>query len=239
MAGHSSAGTISDIVELSASWNYESRNRALFATAGTSQTFGITATVPGSGLEYVTALYRFQQYFRVPLPVIRDIPFRISSTIGYGTAYGGTDALPPNKQWFVGGPDSVRGFRESTLGPRDTLGNPYGGDTALYGSANAILPMPEKWQTSARISLFYDFGQAFYLGNTKFMNRDGSRADTSFDLSRMRTSAGLAVEWLAPMGLFRFSYGNTAHLPARDLQILRRREGTLPVLCWQRILIST
>ncbi|MEJ0099791.1 MAG: outer membrane protein assembly factor BamA [Pseudomonadota bacterium] len=201
-------GTISNVVELSASWNYESRNRALFATAGNSQTFGITATAPGSGLEYITALYRIQQYFRIPLPVIRDVPFRFSTTMGYGQSYGGTDALPPNKQWFVGGPDSVRGFRESTLGPRDSLGNPYGGDTALYGSLNAIVPMPDKWQTSARVSLFYDFGQAFYLGDsTKFYNRDGSRADTSFDLSRMRTSAGLAVEWLAPMGLFRFSYG--------------------------------
>jgi outer membrane protein insertion porin family len=200
-------GAISTIFELSTSWSYENRNRGLFPTAGTAQSFTVAAAVPGSELEYLTATYRFQHYFGVPLPVIRNIPFRFSTTLGYGMAYGNTDSLPPNRHWFVGGPDSVRGFRESTLGPRDSLGNAYGGDTALYGSAEAILPMPRKWQTSARVSLFYDFGQAFYLGDTKFHDKSGVTMDTGFDLDRLRTSVGISVEWLAPLGLFRFSYG--------------------------------
>jgi outer membrane protein insertion porin family len=199
-------GTVSNLLELSASWNYDSRNRGLFPTAGTAQSFGITSTVPGSGLEYLTATYHFQHYINIPLPVVRNVPLRVSATAGYGRAFGNTDSLPPTRHWFVGGPDSVRGFRESTLGPRDSLGNPYGGDTALYGSAEAILPMPRKWQTSARVSLFYDIGQAFYLGDTVFRNKDGTRADTGVDLKRLRSSTGIAVEWLAPLGLFRFSY---------------------------------
>ena len=205
--GYYIRGAISNILELSTSWNYETRNRALFPTAGTAQSFGISAAVPGSELEYVTATYRFQHYFTLPLPVIRDIPLRITTTLGHGMAYGNTDSLPPNRHWFVGGPDSVRGFRESTLGPRDSLGNAYGGDTALFGSAEAILPMPRKWQTSARVSLFYDFGQAFYLGDTKFHDKYGVTMDTGFDLDRLRSSAGISLEWLAPLGLFRFSYG--------------------------------
>jgi outer membrane protein insertion porin family len=199
-------GTISNVLELSAAWNYESRNRALFPTAGAAQSFTISSTVPGSELQYFMATYRFQQYFTVPLPGLRSVPFRISTTAGYGAAYGNTDALPPNRHWFVGGPDSVRGFRESTLGPRDSQGNPYGGDAALYGSAEAILPMPAKWQSSARLSLFVDYGEAFYLGDTQFRNKAGQLSDTSFDLQRLRSSAGIAVQWLAPMGLFRFSY---------------------------------
>jgi outer membrane protein insertion porin family len=197
---------ISDLVELSASWSFESRDRTLFATRGTAQSLSIVATVPGSELNYLTASYRLQQYFRVPLPVLREVPLKLSATAGYGTAFGNTESLPPNRHWFVGGPDSVRGFRESTLGPRDSLGNAYGGDAAIYGSAEAIMPMPAKWQTSARVSLFYDIGQAFYLGDTQFREKGGQRADTSIDLRRLRSSAGVSVEWLAPLGLFRFSY---------------------------------
>jgi len=199
-------GAISDVLELSAAWGYDSRDRTLFPTAGATHSFGITATVPGSQLEYATATLRMQQYLRLPLPLLDAIPLRLSATAGYGTAFGNTDALPPNRHWFVGGPDSVRGFRESTLGPRDSLGNPYGGDAALYGSAEAVLPMPRKWRSSARVSLFYDIGQAYYLGDTQFRDLDGRLTDTSFSLKRLRSSAGLSVEWLAPLGLFRFSY---------------------------------
>ncbi len=199
-------GAVSNVLELSSSWQYNTRNRALFPTAGTAHQFEVSATVPGSQLEYATATYRFQQYFTIPLPVLNRIPIKIGTTVGYGFGFGDTESLPPNRHWFVGGPDSVRGFRESTLGPRDSLSNPYGGDAAIYGGAEAILPMPSKWQSSARFSLFYDYGQAFYLGNTTFKDRDGRKSDTGIDFSRMRTSAGIAVQWLAPLGLFRFSY---------------------------------
>ena len=38
-----------------------------------------------------------------------------------------TAALPPFRNRYAGGPGSVRGFKESTLGPLDNLRNPYGG----------------------------------------------------------------------------------------------------------------
>ena len=34
-------------------------------------------------------------------------------------------------QFFGGGPDSVRGYKESYLGPRDSFGNPYGGNVLV------------------------------------------------------------------------------------------------------------
>lgn len=196
----------SEILELTSGWRYENRDNVMFPTRGTSITASLSSTVPGSGLEYATASLSAEQYFRLPAPVLRSIPLRLSATMGTGIAFGNTGSLPPNKSWFVGGPGSVRGFRESTLGPRDSLGNPFGGDTALYGSFEAILPTPRKWQTSVRASLFYDIGQAFYLGNTDFYDKAGSRVDTSLDLRKLRSSAGVGVAWLSPMGMFKFSY---------------------------------
>jgi outer membrane protein insertion porin family len=57
-----------------------------------------------------------------------------------------------------------------------------------------------------RASVFLDFGQAFHVGNTELLDKAGLPADYGFDLERVRVSAGVGVQWLAPLGLFRFSY---------------------------------
>lgn len=199
-------GTRADVVELSSGWTFDSRDRALFPTSGATHHFSVTATVPGSPVEYMTATYDYQEYFRLPfVPLLRSLPFSLSARGGYATALGDTTAVPPNRHFFTGGPDSVRGFGERTLGPRDSLGNPYGGDAALSGSLEAIVPLPEKFASSARASLFFDFGQSFYLGDTQFRDKVGSIKSYDFDLQQLRASVGIGVQWLAPLGLFRFS----------------------------------
>ncbi|MEJ0039173.1 MAG: outer membrane protein assembly factor BamA [Gammaproteobacteria bacterium] len=199
-------GTIADTLELSTGWSYDNRNRVLFPTSGISQRFLLTSTVPGSPLEYATASYQYQQYLTLPLPILRSIPLAMNARASYGRAFGATTALPPNRHFFLGGADSVRGFTESSLGPRDSLGNPYGGDAAVSSQFEAILPLPSKFASTARLSLFYDVGQAFFLGDTVFRDKNGSRVEYNFDLANLRSAAGISVQWLAPLGLFRFSY---------------------------------
>jgi outer membrane protein insertion porin family len=160
--------------------------------------------VPGSPIEYLTANYQYQQYFRLPL--LKFLPFSLDMNAGYAKALGDTTAVPPNRHFFAGGPSSVRGFKEYTLGPRDSLGNPYGGDAVLTGQVEAILPLPTKFSTTARLSLFFDFGQAFYLGDTQFTDKIGNKVSYDFSLNELRTSTGIGVQWLAPLGLFQFSF---------------------------------
>ena len=95
-----------------------------------------------------------------------------------------------------------------TLGPKDNFGNPYGGNLLVVARAEVIIPMPQKWQSSARLSLFYDIGNVFATNDDiQFYGRDGLTPVTyHFKYDNLRRSAGVAVEWLAPMGLFRFSY---------------------------------
>jgi outer membrane protein insertion porin family len=199
-------GTILDIVELTGGWSYDSRDRYLFPTRGGSHRLNFSITPPGGSVEFATANWRSQQFFRLPIPLIDKMPFSISTQIGWGTALGDTTALPPHRHIFTGGSDSVRGFKDGTLGPRDSLGNPYGGDTGVAAQLEAIIPLGAKFATSARLSLFVDAGQSFYLGDTKFRNKRGDRVAYPFDLSELRVSTGIAVQWLSPMGLFRFSY---------------------------------
>jgi outer membrane protein insertion porin family len=200
-------GSLYSALELNAAYVFDSRDRTLFPTSGALQRVTLSSAIPGSEVEYMGLDYLAQQYFRIPAPLIRHVPFSATLRVGYARALGDTTSVPPNRNFYIGGSESVRGFRDSTLGPRDSLGNPYGGDLGVSGQLEAILPLPRKFQQSARLSLFVDAGNAYYLGNTEFTDREGFPVDTSFDLREMRASAGIAVQWLAPLGLFRFSYG--------------------------------
>ena len=196
-------GTEFDTFELIAGWTYDSRNRALFASRGTRQTFFLSATAPGSEVDFYTARYNFTKYF--PLWSNKWI-LRLNAEVALGEALGDTTALPPYKQFYGGGPTSVRGYKESYMGPRDSFGRPYGGNMLVASQLELILPLPEKFASQARASLFYDVGNVFNTGEVEFTDKLGAPIEYRFDADELRTSVGVAVQWLAPLGLFRFSY---------------------------------
>jgi outer membrane protein insertion porin family len=215
-------GTIIDSVEITGGWLHDSRNRTLFPTRGGLHRASFGVTPPGNDVSYVTANFRSQQFFRLPgADWLGRFPLSVTSNLAWSTAFGDTTAVPPHRHVFIGGSDSVRGFRDGTLGPRDSLGNPYGGDAGMSAQFEAIIPLPAKFQSSARVSLFYDVGQSFYLGDTEFRNRRGDRTDYRFDLGELRSSTGIAIQWLSPMGLFKFSYA----IPLRYQGETRREFG--------------
>jgi outer membrane protein insertion porin family len=189
--------------ELSASWYLQSLNRGLFPDRGQRQTLQLSSSVPGTAVQYWVADYQFIKY----IPLFGRFTASVNLHASYGDGFGKTTALPPYRLFYGGGPDSVRGFRESRLGPKDSFGNPYGGNMSVLGRTEVILPMPAKFQTSARVSVFHDIGNVFSTDGTRFRGLDGLTPVTyKFKYSNLRRSAGLAVEWLAPLGLFRFSY---------------------------------
>ncbi|MGI9237902.1 MAG: outer membrane protein assembly factor BamA [Woeseiaceae bacterium] len=200
--GNTIFGTKFDTLELIAGWTYDSRNRSLFANRGTRQQLFLSMTVPGSDVEYYQARYSFTKY----LPITPKWVVRYNAELGIGEGLGDTTALPPYKQFYGGGPQSVRGFKESYLGPRDSFGRPYGGNVLVASQLELILPLPDKWASQARASLFYDVGNVFNTGEVSFTDRLGSPILYEPDLDELRTSVGIGVQWLAPLGLFRFSY---------------------------------
>ena len=201
-AGFAFFGTNFDTVEMIAGWSFDSRNRALFANRGTRQNIVLTVAVPGSDVEYFQARYNFTKY----IPLFGRWVGRINAEFGLSQAMGDTTAAPPYKQFYGGGPSSVRGFKESYLGPRDSFGNPYGGNVLVAGQAELILPLPQKWSSQARASLFYDIGNVFNTGEVDFTDKLGAPVEYKPDFDELRASVGIGVQWLAPLGLFRFSY---------------------------------
>jgi len=195
-------GTEFDTIELIAGWSYDSRNRSLFATRGTRQQFFLSAAIPGSDVEFYQARFNFTKYF----PITPKWVVRFNSELGITEALGDTTAAPPYKQFFGGGPQSVRGFKESYLGPRDSFGRPYGGNVLVASQLELIIPLPAKFASQARASIFYDVGNVFNTGEVEFTDKLGSPIEYKPDLDELRTSVGIGVQWLAPLGLFRFSY---------------------------------
>ena len=197
-------GTEFDTFELVVGWIFDSRNRALFADRGGRHRLLLGATIPGSDVEYFTATFTGQQF----LPLTRFFTLALDAEISFGDAFGSTTSIPPYKRFFGGGPNSVRAYRENTLGPRDSFGNPYGGNLLAVAQAAIILPIPQKWRSRARFTAFYDIGNVYDTGGVTFFERDGvTKISYDFDASTLKQSVGIAAEWLAPLGLFRFSYG--------------------------------
>lgn len=199
-------GTKFNTFEFTAGWSYDTRNRALFATRGTRHAVSASVTVPGSEVEYYVVNYDLLQL----IPVYGQWTLAFAGELAYGDALGkDTTALPPFRQFFAGGPGTVRGFRESRLGPKDSFGNPYGGNMKVVGQVELIFPVPQKWRASTRISAFYDIGNVFSQGmGVQFFGIDGvTPVDYEFDYNELKQSFGIAVQWLAPLGIFRFSYG--------------------------------
>jgi outer membrane protein insertion porin family len=195
-------GTEFDTVEMITGWSYDSRNRSLFATRGMRQSLFLGVTIPGSEVEYYQARYNFTKYF----PITPKWVISFNAELGMGEALGDTTALPPYKQFYGGGPQSVRGFKESYLGPRDSFGRPYGGNMLVASQLELIIPLPDKFASQARASIFYDVGNVFNTGEVQFTDKLGSPIEYKPDFDELRTSVGIGVQWLAPLGLFRFSY---------------------------------
>jgi outer membrane protein insertion porin family len=196
-------GTKFDTYTLSLGWGFDSRNRALFADRGSRHRFNLSYALPGSGVEFYTLNYDYLQF----VPISKWFTLLFNAELGYGFDLGDTTSVPPYRRFYAGGPESVRGYSESRLGPKDSFGNPYGGNMKVAGQFELLLPMPDKWRNSARFSLFFDAGNVFSTDSTTYVGRDGiTPVEYDFAFDKIKYSNGVAVQWLAPLGVFRFSF---------------------------------
>jgi outer membrane protein insertion porin family len=187
---------------LNSSFSRDTRNRTLFATQGSQQTFAVNVTVPLSDLEYYKINYISNSY----LPVTTATTLLFRSNLAYGDGYGGTNGLPFYERYFAGGIRTVRGYETNSLGPRDPVTqDAIGGNMRVTGGVDYIFPVPfmEKPPSSLRLSLFLDVGNVYLDGDNTF---DAPRGDNGFQVDQLRTSYGISFVWISPIGPLRFSY---------------------------------
>lgn len=173
-------------------WSHDTLDSILFPTRGTLQRVNSEIALPGSEIEYYRLNYTLGRFWA--LNETTSVKARVD--LGYGDGYGETEELPFFKNYFAGGSSTVRGYRASSLGPRDpAVDQPIGGNRRFLGNMELLFPMPgmAEENRSMRLSVFVDAGQVY-----------GPR--DRFDLGELRYSAGLAFNWFSPVGPLSLSY---------------------------------
>jgi len=109
-------GNIYETLNLQTQWQRVTLNRGMYPTDGASTAVSLSATVPGSDLNY----YRINLRQKFYQPLGRGLVFGFNGEIGYLSTFGDTKETPFFQNFFAGGPRSLRGFESNTLGPRST-----------------------------------------------------------------------------------------------------------------------
>lgn len=185
-------------------FSYDTRNRSIFATKGMKQSVSIESTLPSSDLKYYKANLASKFY----LPLMKESTLVFRNSVSFGESYGdGRKGLPPYEKYYAGGIRSVRGYKTGSLtsgsGTLDSFNSAYGGDLSWTGAVEYVFP-PFNKTSNIRLSGFYDFGNVY------------SDFD-SFDEKQLRTSAGVAMNWIVPgIGPLVFSYAKPIEFEKSD-----------------------
>ncbi len=220
--GRFAAREISDFIDengeeavnykLNLSWSSSTLNRGMFPDRGASQSIAMEVAVPGSDLQFFKINYAAERYF----PITQSWTLRLRTELGFGDGYGNTVGLPFYENFFAGGFGSVRGFENSTLGPRttpqldsngnpiffgDRRGDPLGGNLLVETSLELIFPFPfVDDNRQFRPAFFIDVGNVFQTNCPSV-----SIICFDFDVDEFRYAVGFGLTWLTGLGPMTFS----------------------------------
>ena len=184
----------------------DSRDSLITTTAGTY--LRASGELAGGDLQYYRLGYQHQWY----TPITRLSAVHLGAELGYAGGYSDRP-LPFFKNFFAGGPGTVRGYRSFSLGPKDELGNSTGGNRKLTAVSELLFPMPGAEQDrSLRLAWFIDGGQVYA---------------NKIDFDDLRYSTGVALFWSSPLGPLRLSWATPLNAKPEDrLQRLQFTFGT-------------
>jgi outer membrane protein insertion porin family len=180
-------------------WSHDSRDSAINTREGVVRSASMEVALPGSDQRYYKMNLK-NQWFR---PMTRDLTLMLNGEAGAGHGYDGKP-LPFFKNYYAGGPGSVRGFQPMSLGPRDINGNALGGPERVIGNAELLFPMPGMGkEQSVRLSAFLDTGEVYGPSDLPVA-------------SGLRYSMGMAFTWISPVGPLKISYGKPLRVQPED-----------------------
>lgn len=192
-----------------AAWTRNTLDKGVMPTYGGYQSLSAEIGVPGSDLDYYKLNFYGQRY----RPASKSLVYRTWTHLGYGGSYGNGDGLPFYRNFFGGGFNSVRGFRDYSMGPRTAvIGTgerlPIGGNAQIEGGLELIFPAPfAEDNGKIRTVAFLDAGNVFDTRDTAYKP----------SLSDLRYSAGLGLSWLTPIGPLTFALSKPINKKPDDI----------------------
>lgn len=150
--------------------------------------YKFASQVFGSEADFVSAGGRFSLI--QPLPLDR-FSLAFATRVDSAWTYGGTDEVPISQRFYLGGRNSIRGFRENSLGPRGDDGAVIGGDLLFANNVEARYLVTD----ATSVHLFLDAGTVFLR-------------DISVSGDDIRYSTGVGFRFLSPLGPIGFDIGH-------------------------------
>jgi outer membrane protein insertion porin family len=187
-------------------WSRNTVNNPLWPTSGTVQNATADIALPGGSARYFKLNYRLEDF----LELTQNYTYHFNGSIGYGHGYD-NEPFPFFKNYYAGGPASVRGFQTSTIGPHDILNNPLGGTNSLLITNEILFParviapiLPD--DKSVRLGTFFDMGT---VGD-------------NYALGDLRMSFGISGLWISPFGPMKISIAKPFRAqPTDETQVLQ------------------
>jgi len=145
-------------------------------------------------------------------PLWWKIVGHVRGSIAYGDSFGSTPNLPVQERYFLGGINTIRGFRNFTISPKDPAGGDglTGGNKAYFINTEILFPLYEPLRMRGLV--FYDVGNAFD-------ERTGFKWD-------VKQGAGIGIRFVSPIGAIRLEWGfNLSPQPGERKQVLHFTAG--------------
>ena len=185
-------GFESSALPLTLGWSRDRRDSSLAPTAGRYQRLSADLSVAGDA-RYFRSTLQHQEYF----PLSKQLTLALNADLGFGAAVG-ERSFPVFKNFYGGGLGSVRGFEQGSLGPKDISGTVVGGTQKLNVNAELLAPFPGVGNDKTlRMYGFLDAGSVGGPGYGLSVN------DNASDL---RSSAGVGLSWISPVGPLRLAF---------------------------------
>ncbi|UCH79352.1 MAG: outer membrane protein assembly factor BamA [Candidatus Coatesbacteria bacterium] len=178
----------------------DSRDNVFFPQAGSDSEIAaeVAGSVFGGDVDFWRVTMGPSWYFKH----FWETVLAIRARGGYVESYGRTRTVPVYERFYLGGANTVRGYDEWEVGPRDVYGNPEGGKSMFYTNFEYRIPISKDF---FHFIMFWDSGYCW-------------RELRDINLQDMQSGVGAGVRINIPMmGLLGIDYGYG--LDARSGQI--------------------
>jgi outer membrane protein insertion porin family len=166
-------------------------NNPMNPTSGSRQVVQVEFAGLGGDQEFYLVEARNSWYYPFLETSFGEFVIADRTSFGFGESLN-DDPFPLFRRFFPGGINSVRGFRNRTLGPTDINGQEYGGSKQIVNNLEMIFPLINS--AGFKGVVFYDFGQAY----------DDNQ---SMSVDELRQAWGYGIRWNSPLGPIRVEFG--------------------------------